>query len=30
MTDMPPIQTDPELNRLALAEAAQQFPQFAD
>ena len=27
---MPSIEIDPELNRLALAEAAQQYPQFAD
>ena len=26
---MPPIEIDPELNRLALAEAGRQFPQFA-
>jgi len=29
-TLMPSIEIDPELNRLALAEAAQQYPQFAD
>ena len=27
---MPPIEIDPEPNRAALAEAARQFPQFAD
>ncbi|MGC9952298.1 MAG: hypothetical protein ABSF64_38640 [Bryobacteraceae bacterium] len=27
---MPSIEIDPELNRLALAEAAQQYPQFAE
>ena len=26
---MPPIEIDPELNRLALAEAAKQYPEFA-
>ena len=26
---MQPIEIDPELNRLALSEAAQQYPQFA-
>ena len=26
---MKPIEIDPELNRLALAEAAQQYPEFA-
>jgi len=26
---MQPIEIDPELNRLALAEAAQQYPEFA-
>ena len=27
---MPSIEIDPELNRLALAEAAQQYPEFAE
>jgi len=27
---MQSIEIDPELNRLALAEAAQQYPEFAD
>jgi hypothetical protein len=27
---MQPIEIDPELNRLALAEAAQQYPEFAE
>lgn len=27
---MPSIEIDPDLNRLALAEAAQQYPEFAD
>jgi hypothetical protein len=27
---MPPIEIDPELNRLALAEAAPQYPEFAE
>jgi hypothetical protein len=27
---MPSIDIDPELNRLALAEAARQYPEFAD
>jgi hypothetical protein len=29
-THMPPIEIDPELNRLALAEAARQYPEFTD
>ena len=29
MVNMEPIQIDPELNRRALAEAAQQYPEFA-
>ena len=29
MVRMQPIEIDPELNRLALAEAAQQYPEFA-
>ena len=30
MTAMDPIEIEPELNAQALAEAAQQYPQFAD
>jgi hypothetical protein len=29
MDSMQPIEIDPELNRLALAEAAQHYPEFA-